>query len=99
MSSTDTADEGENIPFTPPEKRPKTGHLDQTFKFADMKILFNEAVLLISPEKWKRCIEHVRQKVEPKMWELDNIIEVQIEPIVITVGDSSSSSISELESE
>lgn len=66
-----------------------------TFKFADMKNLFSEAVTTITPEKWKKCVQHVTGKVEPKMWELDNLIEVQIEPLVINFEDSSSTSSSE----
>lgn len=31
----------------------------------------------------EKCVQHVTGKVEPKMWELDNLIEVQIEPLVI----------------
>lgn len=67
-----------------------------TFKFGDMKILFEKGISRISPAKWKKCVEHVRQKVETKMWELDNIIEVQVEPLIIAVNEDSSSGLSDL---
>ena len=63
-----------------------------TFKFADMQNLFREALATITAEKWKKCIQHVQQKVETKMWQLDHIIEVHVEPLIINVDEDSSSS-------
>lgn len=60
-----------------------------TFKFEDMKALFYKAVNQITAEKWIKCIKHV-QKIEEKMWELDHIREINIEPIINTNDDSSS---------
>ncbi|XP_072384573.1 uncharacterized protein [Diabrotica undecimpunctata] len=61
-----------------------------TYKFPDLKNLFNEAVANITPQKLQKCVQHVVLKVEPKMWELDNIIEVQQESIIINLDDDSS---------
>lgn len=66
-----------------------------TFKFADIQNLFHEAVATVTMEKWENCIKHVQDKVEPKMWELDNLIEAQIEPLIINLNDDSSTSESE----
>lgn len=62
-----------------------------TFKFADVKVLFEQAVLRITPENWQQCIEHTK-KVETKMWKLDNIMDEAVERIVISLDDSSTSS-------
>ncbi|XP_072400288.1 uncharacterized protein [Diabrotica undecimpunctata] len=66
-----------------------------TFKFADMKNLYDEALSTITPQKWKKCVQHVTQKVEPKMWELDNLVEARVDSIIINPDDDSTSSFSE----
>lgn len=63
-----------------------------TFKFADMKTIFHNAIATVTTEKWKKCIDHVQQKVEQNMWKLDNIIEHKIEQLVINLNDSNTSS-------
>lgn len=63
-----------------------------TFKFADCKALFYEVVQSITQESWLKCIQHVKEKVEPKMWELDNIIEIHVEPLIININANDSSS-------
>lgn len=63
---------------------------NKTFKFADMKTIFNDAVNNITVDKWQRCINHVKEKVETKMWKLDNITEDQVEPLIINVDSDSS---------
>ncbi|CAH2013731.1 unnamed protein product [Acanthoscelides obtectus] len=55
-----------------------------TFKLSDMKELFNLALQRVTPEKWLKCVKHVQEKVEVAMWELDNIIERYIEPLIST---------------
>ncbi|XP_072400960.1 uncharacterized protein [Diabrotica undecimpunctata] len=70
---------------------------NKTFKFADVKILLNDALNNITQEKWKNCVKHVQNTVEKKFWELDHIIEVMVEPLIIEIGsngDSDSSSFS-----
>ncbi|XP_072387297.1 uncharacterized protein [Diabrotica undecimpunctata] len=72
---------------------------NKTFKFADVKILLNDALNNITQEKWKNCVKHVQNTVEKKFWELDHIIEVMVEPLNIEIGsngdsDSDSSSFS-----
>lgn len=63
-----------------------------SFKFSDVKNLFNDAILTITPEKWNKCVQHVVNKVELKFWELDNIVECMVEPLIIRVSDDSDSS-------
>lgn len=68
---------------------------NETFKFSDLKTLFAEALTTITHETWKKCIQHVRDKVEVNMWQLDNIIEVHVESLIININDDSSSEFSE----
>ncbi|XP_076179541.1 uncharacterized protein LOC143152859 [Ptiloglossa arizonensis] len=65
---------------------------DTTFKFNDIKHLLVEAVNSIGPTKWKHSVQHVEEKVETMMWELDNIIENNTEPIIININEDSTSS-------
>lgn len=58
-----------------------------TFKFGDLKSIFNEAIQSITAEKWEKCVEHVKNKVENQMWKLDNIMEVQVEALIIDTAD------------
>lgn len=41
-------------------------------------------------------MEKVYRPCSPKMWELDNIIEVQVEPLVILINEDSPSSLTNL---
>nr|CAH7736896.1 unnamed protein product [Callosobruchus chinensis] len=41
--------------------------------------------------KWQQCIKHVSQKIEPKMWVLDNIVDRQMVPFIINVDVNRSS--------
>lgn len=68
-----------------------------TFKFSDAKNLFHDAVKTITPEKWKNCVKHVTNTIEVRMWELDNIIERNIEPIIINLQEDSQSNSSDSE--
>jgi transposase len=61
---------------------------NRTYKLPDVKILFSQALENITTEKWQKCIAHVREKVETKMWELDNIMEIQVERLVIHVSEN-----------
>ncbi|KAF2888189.1 hypothetical protein ILUMI_17984 [Ignelater luminosus] len=63
-----------------------------TFKFQDMKTIFFEAVGTITAQKWKNCIQHVQNNIDQKMWDLDNVIEIHVEPLIINVGEDSSTS-------
>lgn len=64
---------------------------NKTFKFSDVKNIFHEAIQRITPDKWKKCIQHVEEKVETKMWNIDIVTDVQVEPLIINVDDSGSS--------
>lgn len=67
---------------------------NNTFKFSDVNNLFHEAVVSVSPEKWKNYVENVQNKIETKMWEFD-IIEINLEPININLQEVDESSTSD----
>jgi transposase len=70
-----------------------------TFKFSDVKILFQQALAKVLPEHWKNNITHVK-KVDSQMWEIDNLTDSTIEEIIINiVSDSSSTERSDDEKE
>lgn len=62
-----------------------------TFKLPDVKNLFVEAIGTVTPDNWLNAINHVK-KVEQKMWEMDEVIDLQVEPLIITGNVSSSGS-------
>nr|XP_023024938.1 uncharacterized protein LOC111513011 [Leptinotarsa decemlineata] len=62
-----------------------------TFKMKDVKVLFDQAIMEITSENWQKAIQHVL-KEEDKMWELDNLVDQVVDPIIITPGDDDSSS-------
>ncbi|KAL3286751.1 hypothetical protein HHI36_001244 [Cryptolaemus montrouzieri] len=63
-----------------------------SFKFQDMKKLFAEFIERIDAVKWQNCIKHVVEKVERRMWQLDHIIDEQLDPIIVNLENDSSSS-------
>lgn len=62
----------------------------------DLRPLFDQAISNVSPENWKNAVRHA-QGEEEKMWQLDMAMDIVVEPLIIHVGDDSSSS--ELNSE
>ncbi|XP_063366314.1 uncharacterized protein LOC134654773 [Cydia amplana] len=74
------------------------GHVaknNKTFKMADVQSLFHEGLELVTPERWRSCIEHVI-KVEDEMCQLDLLIDDVTEPFIINTNDDELSG-SELE--
>ncbi|CAK9802850.1 hypothetical protein ANTQUA_LOCUS10453 [Anthophora quadrimaculata] len=67
---------------------------NSTFKFCDMVRLFTEAINVVTPENWKKCIDRVITDFEEKFWQLDGIIESAIEPFIINLNDSDDSLVS-----
>lgn len=65
-----------------------------TFKMKDLHPLFAQAVGNVSAENWKNAIRHA-QGEEEKLWRLDDLMDIVVEPLIINVGDDSSSSESE----
>lgn len=62
-----------------------------TFKLNDVKVLLTNSLERVTADKWQSCINHVL-KEEAKMWELDNLIDITVEPIIINIGAEDSSS-------
>lgn len=59
-----------------------------TFKLQDVKELLVTAIGNVTAEAWQNCIKHTLA-VEDNMWELDHRIEVVVEPLIISLGESS----------
>lgn len=70
-----------------------------TFKMADVKKLFQEALDNITAEKWKNCISHVK-KEESKLGGLDHEVDKTVDSFIINVtGETSSSESSDSDSD
>lgn len=69
----------------------EVGCKNTTFKLQDVKRLLIEALGNVTPSAWQNCIRHIF-KEEDKMWELDNHIEITVEPLIISLADSDSGS-------
>lgn len=65
---------------------------NNTFKLPLVKDLCLESIKRISLEEWKKCINHVTEKVEKQMWDLDNEIENVVDSLIINPQSDSSSS-------
>ncbi|XP_050300612.1 uncharacterized protein LOC126739128 [Anthonomus grandis grandis] len=67
-----------------------------TFKFADLKPLFDQAVQNVSPQNWKNAVAHII-KEEERMWTLDDLMEIQVKPLMINVGEDDDTTSSDSE--
>lgn len=56
-----------------------------------MNTLCQEALRSVTPELWKKCVEHA-EKIEKRYWEEDQLTEdiPRVEPVIINLNDSSS---------
>lgn len=67
-----------------------------TFKFSDLKPLFDQAVRNVTSENWRKAFGHVL-KEEERMWTMDAMMELQVEPLIINVAQDSDTSSSDSE--
>lgn len=65
---------------------------NQKFTLTEAERLVNEGFSCVTPEKWKKLIDHVQQKVENHYWEHDGLYETMVDPFIIHTGDSSDDS-------
>lgn len=65
---------------------------NKIYKMAELKILLSNSIKNIDATKWKKCIEHVQNVVEPKMNVMDRNVETMIESFLMNVGSDSDSS-------
>jgi transposase/DNA-directed RNA polymerase subunit H (RpoH/RPB5) len=63
-----------------------------TFKLPDVKNLCLQAINKTGVEEWNNCVKHITDSVEKKLWDLDNIMENAVEPLIISVNSGSGSS-------
>ena len=73
---------------------------NQKFTLKEVEKLVYEGISLVTPIRWKKIIEHTRNKLEDHYWDKDGLYELMIEDFIINVGNTSeeSSSSSELSS-
>lgn len=71
---------------------------NRTFKIADVRKLFDDALQNITADTWRKCIQHVK-KEEMRMWELDVRVEITTELLIININGDSSSSLDSSDSE
>jgi hypothetical protein len=64
---------------------------NKTFKLEDVRLLLEKGIQNITPERWEKCVQHVI-KEEDKMWNLDGLMETVMEPLIISLQDSSDDS-------
>lgn len=68
------------------------GANNSTFKMADVKTLFYDAIQLVDADRWKKCCDHII-KEENTMWDLDDVMELAEEnSLIINTNDDSSDS-------
>jgi transposase len=58
------------------------------YTLANLKRLLEEAVNHITPSIWAKCVQHVEEKVEPEMWQMDEFVEMAVEPMIIDLSTS-----------
>ncbi|XP_042148674.1 uncharacterized protein LOC121837192 [Ixodes scapularis] len=61
------------------------------FTLQEVERLLPEALASVTQEDWRNCCTHV-QRVEDEAWERNIIVDSEIEPVVFTVRNTSSSS-------
>ena len=65
---------------------------NQKFTLKEVERLVHEGISLVTPMKWKKIIQHTRNKVEDHYWDKDGLYELMIEAFIIDVGNSSEES-------
>jgi hypothetical protein len=60
------------------------------FKIADVKELCLQAIKNTAEDEWKKCVNHVKDKTEKEMWEIDSVIENAVEPLIININGTGS---------
>lgn len=65
---------------------------NQKFTLKEVEKLVHEGISLVTPIRWKKIIEHTRNKVEDHYWDKDGLYELMIEDFIINVGNSSEES-------
>ena len=65
---------------------------NRKFTLTEVARLVNEGFNCVTPERWKKLVHHVQQKVEDHYWEHDGLYETMIDRFIIHFEDSSDSS-------
>ena len=57
----------------------------------------NQGLSCVTPEQWKKLINHVQQKIEDHYWEHEGSYKIMVDRFIIHMGDSSEDSSSSSE--
>ncbi|KAG0443671.1 hypothetical protein HPB47_014656 [Ixodes persulcatus] len=64
---------------------------NKLFTRQEVKWLFPEALVSVTQDDWQNCCAHL-ERIEGEACERVNIVDIDIDPVVFTVGNTSSSS-------
>ena len=70
---------------------------NQMFTLTEVERLVNEGFSSVTPERWKKLVNHVQQKIEDHYWEHEGLFETMIDRFTIHLGDTSDDSSSSSE--
>lgn len=59
-----------------------------SFKLVETMKLFHEGKSLITAAVWNKAEDHVIQDVETRLWEGDNVQDLAIEPVIISIDEA-----------
>ena len=62
---------------------------NETFNLSDVEALFKTEVASVNRDDWKTSVDHTIA-VEKEYWETDGVMEQEVPPMLIWVGDSDS---------
>ena len=65
---------------------------NRQFTLTEVERLVNEGFSCVTPERWKKLVNHVEEKVEDHYWEHDGLYETMIDRFIIHTEDSSDDS-------
>ena len=67
---------------------------NQKFTLGEVERLIHEGFSCVTPERWKKLVTHVEQKIEDHYWERYGLFYTRRHEFIIHLGDSSDNSVS-----
>ena len=71
------------------------GHIKanaKQFNLTEMQQLAKDGFAVVTPDRWKKLIRHVREKVEDHYWSCDGLYQQRTQRFIIQFGESDSDS-------
>ena len=63
--------------------------MNETFTLQDVKWLVIEFIKSVTPENWRKVVEHIQEKVENVYWVAEAVQEESVEQLLIEIGAGS----------